>query len=37
MEKQSISPEYIVLNSESGFAHITASGSLDDSNMELGS
>ena len=35
MKKQSISPEYFILNSNSGFAHISITGSLADSNMEL--
>ena len=35
MEKQSIPPEYFILNSESGFAYISTIGSLTDGNMEL--
>ena len=37
MEKQSMPPEYFELKSESGFAHISPTGSLTDGNMELSS
>ena len=37
MEKQSIPPEYFVLNPESNFAQISTTGSPTDGNMELGS
>ena len=37
MEKQSIPPEYFLLNSESGFAHNSSTGSLTHVNLELGS
>lgn len=37
IEKQSILPEYFELNSEGGFTNISTTGSLADSNMEMGS
>ena len=37
MENQLLPPEYLVLNSESGFAYIFATGSLTDGNIEPGS
>ena len=37
VEKHSIPPEYFVLNSENGLAHISTTGSLTDGNKELGS
>ena len=35
MQKQSVPPEYFLLNLETGFAHSSTRGSLADDNMEL--